>query len=147
MINRRFTEDPYWNAFGAALAGVFAVVLSTFMVTQPLCTSGVPVLPLIRGARIVTLTSSDLRVSVSHEGFANVSDDFAREPIEEKINTALASGRYHRVVINADRHAKFGALSPIFRAARVQHVPIIFETDAESILEHATSDRVAAILR
>jgi hypothetical protein len=49
----RFAEDASWNAFGMALAGVFAVVLMTFMVVTPVCSVGLPSLPHIAAASIV----------------------------------------------------------------------------------------------
>lgn len=148
MTVHRFAEDASWNAFGMAFAGVFAVVLMTFMVVTPVCTAGLPFLPHIATAGIVASGPADLRVTVTRDGLAYVDDGaYAQSTFGERIDRALASTRYQRVIVRADKASKYATLLPIFRAAQTHHVPVVFENRSESLLERIESERIATSLQ
>lgn len=115
---------PFWNGFAAGLAGVTASLLLLFAV-GPFCSLGLPWLPAIESGAIVTSRPDDLRISVPR--WVRID--------ETEIRAALAKGTYRRIVIEADRKVPFGALAPIFRAARDYRVPVALVSEPVAILE------------
>lgn len=128
--------DRAWTAFGIALTGTIATLFLCFLVATPICTLGIPQTPPITTGGIVTLAETDLLVSVSPQGQWYPGNSPASE-----LENLLASGRYRRIVIQADRHARYGALLPVFRAARDHHVPVVLATGTVSVLEQIARQR------
>ena len=134
---RRFVEEQSRTAFGAALAGVFASLLSLFLVITPFCTLGIPYVPHIATGRIFVPAPADLTVIIDRNGFGYVSDAPQQATLEATVDTALTSGRYRRLIIEADRHARYASLLPIFRAARAHRLPVALVSQPDAVLDLA----------
>jgi len=135
---RRFVEEQCLTAFSIAFAGVAAAPLLLLAISNPVCGLGRPYPPHIASGVIVTPSSDDLTVIVHPGDLGVVADEVAPlSRFEETIDSALASGRYRRVIIEADRRTKYASLFPIFRAAREHRIPVAFVTEPESVLNLA----------
>jgi len=121
-----------WNAFGIALAGAIATVLIAFMVVTPICTLGLVSRPAIATATIVVPDARDLIVVVNREGIPYIAGEQVTT-----LDAALRSGRYSTLVLEVDRRARYGSLTPILRAARTAHLPVRFAAADTSLLEQA----------
>lgn len=122
-----------------------ASLLLVFVVIGPFCTAGLPWLPEINSGGIVASGPADLTVGIGRDGYGYLDVDPRREPtLERQIETLLATGRYRRVIIKADRKAAYGALSPIFRAARARGVPVVFISAPLLEVEQMRRERAAA---
>ena len=116
-----------WTAFQVGLSAVALVITLVFMLSTPVCTLGMPQLPFLETGTIVTNEPGDLRVSVSRHR--------PEEDTEASLRRLLATGQYKRIVIEADRRAKYGDLMPIFRAAQAHRVPVVFAGSSVAVLE------------
>lgn len=124
-----------WSMFEVGLAGIVVMMLLIFFVSIPMCTLGVPDLPHVAGTGSLAPGVTDLPVIVNSYGIYVDANAPRAATIEAEVGNALATRRYKRVVIEADRRTKFGALEPIFRAARAHRVPVVFAGRTESVLD------------
>lgn len=123
-----------WNIFATGLTGVMLTLLSIFLVPGPFCRLGVPWKPYVAMGNIVVASEpNDLVVTINRDGVVFTPAG--------AIETALASKQYTRIVMNADRHAEYGALEPILRAARTHNLPVVFAGEPRSVLEQAAAAR------
>ena len=128
--------EQAWTAFGGGLAAVFATLLMIFLVVTPFCTLGVPYKPQIVSGGIFIEGAADLIVHIDRYGFVWINDDDGTQSTPgATIDHALASGRYHRVVIEADRRARYASLDAVFRAAGRNRVPVALVSEGESVLD------------
>lgn len=136
-----FAQDWAWTGFGIGLAGVGIVLLLVLMMANPVCTLGFPWTPFIRSGAIVSTAPSDLYVTVSREGYAAVGGAAITKPAELQaaIASALAQRHARRVLVQADVRTKYGALMPIFAAARDARVPVVFVSGPTSVAAQTTS--------
>lgn len=139
--HRRFVEQSSWNAFGVGLAGVVAVLLLVFMFSTPVCTLGLPWLPMLMTGSVTLHEKSDLRVAISREGFAIIGTNMVRNrDIERALGDVLIRIPYKRIVVAADRRVSYGALQPIFRVAQSRGLPVVFVSGEVSVLGQSEAE-------
>lgn len=122
-------------AFLLGFAGIAAALLLVFMTSIPFCTLGVPQLPTIRSGALFHPRRDDLAVHIAREGHAWIGQSITTVDLRSAIEAELATGRYARIVVEADRRVTLAMLQPLFGAAQKYRVPVVLASETVSVLE------------
>jgi biopolymer transport protein ExbD len=122
-------------AFLLGFAGIVTALFLVFMTSASLCTLGVPQLPTIRSGALFHPRHDDLTVHIGRNGYAWIGESFATVDLRPAIEAQLATGRYARIVVEADRKVTLATLHPLFGAAQKYRVPVVLASQTVSVLE------------